>query len=120
VSRRSQKRGDPFYTSKPWREIRAQRLKIDNYRCQMCGCLCLGKKRGMPSPHVDHIKTRREHPELSLDINNLRTLCESHHNQRTRLDQLSKPQIGVDGYPIEEPGSLPPRHTDPFKLPNED
>lgn len=112
---RSSKRVDPFYASDAWKKIRLQRIKLDGWRCTECGCACGGKKRGQPSPHVDHIKTRRQHPELALDINNLRTLCESCHNRRTRLDQLARPRIGLDGYPVETQPVAPARYRDPFR-----
>ncbi|HAR0336044.1 TPA: HNH endonuclease, partial [Enterococcus faecium] len=31
---------------------------------------------------VDHIKELEYHPDLALDINNLRTLCKDCHNKR--------------------------------------
>lgn len=98
---------DPFYQSRAWKDIRLQRIRKDGWRCTQCGCRCRGRKFGEPRPHVDHIRTRREHPELALDINNLRTLCEHHHNQRTRLDQIGRPYIGPDGYPVDLQGDLP-------------
>lgn len=114
MTKRSSKRVDPFYLSPEWKAIRLKRLRMDRWHCTQCGCPCGGKKRGQASPHVDHIKTRRQHPELQLDINNLRTLCHPCHSQRTRLDQLARPQIGPDGYPIETGHDPSPRYRDPF------
>jgi 5-methylcytosine-specific restriction endonuclease McrA len=113
--RRSGKQVDSFYVSKEWREVRAKRLKMDSYTCTECGGFCGGRKRGQPSPHVDHIKTLRDHPELALDINNLRTLCGPCHSRRTRLEESGRPQIGPDGYPIEESPDPLARYRDHFK-----
>ena len=98
ISKRSAKRVDPFYVSSEWRNLRDKRLRLDGYRCQDCGELCLGRKRNKPSPHVDHIKTRKERPDLQLNMDNLRTLCGPCHSKRTRADQLDRPEIGPDGY----------------------
>jgi len=61
-----------FYFSKPWRRVRAMRLALDPF----CAC-------GEPATTVDHKKTRRERPDLELDLNNTESKCESHHNQKT-------------------------------------
>lgn len=113
-SKRSSKRADPFYLSEEWKALRLKCLRRDGYRCTECRCMCAGKKRGQPSPHVDHIKTRREHPELAMRLDNLRTLCPSCHSRRTRADQLDRPAIGIDGYPLDEAQALPPRHPSDF------
>ena len=39
---------------------------------------------------VDHIKTRGAHPELRLDVKNLRYLCRRHHIEVTGIPQWSK------------------------------
>ena len=98
ISKRSSKQGDPFYVSPEWRRVRDKRLKADRYICQECGVVCLGKRRNKPAPQVDHIKPRKTHPALELDMDNLRTLCHPCHSKRTRADQLDRPEIGPDGY----------------------
>jgi 5-methylcytosine-specific restriction protein A len=100
-SKRSSKRGDPFYISKAWEAVRTTVLRRDRYICNHCQAKCLGKAKGMPSPNVDHIKPRRTHPELELDPHNCRTLCHSCHSKVTKADQLDRPAIGADGYPLE-------------------
>lgn len=46
-------------------------LKKHGAKCQCCG------SEGHYVPlHVDHVRPRYTHPELSLDINNLQILCE--------------------------------------------
>lgn len=68
-------RGDnqQFYDSREWRTLRVRVLQKYGCKCMMCG----------RSPqihgvviHVDHIKPRSKHPELSLCFENLQVLCE--------------------------------------------
>ncbi|EMF0043924.1 HNH endonuclease [Enterococcus hirae] len=71
-----------FYGSTEWRKLRSQCLERDHYECQWC------KAEGrLTTQHdsileVDHIKELEYHPNLALDINNLRTLCKDCHNKR--------------------------------------
>jgi 5-methylcytosine-specific restriction enzyme A len=71
-----------FYNSKPWKQLREDIKKRDNYECQWC------KEEGgvNTSSHtvleVDHIKELEHHPELALEEDNLRTLCRDCHNKR--------------------------------------
>ena len=101
MSKRSTKVANPFYMSNEWKALRLQALRRDRYICQHCGAKCLGKAKGMPSPQVDHIKTIRERPDLKLSLGNVRTLCHSCHSRHTMADQLNKPEIGLDGWPIQ-------------------
>ena len=39
---------------------------------------------------VDHIKPRRDCPELELDIDNTQSLCERHHNEKTAREQAAR------------------------------
>jgi 5-methylcytosine-specific restriction protein A len=55
-------------------------LKRDGYRCVVC-------RIDVSSPgasRVDHVKPRKTHPHLALDLTNLRTLCPDHDNQSHR------------------------------------
>lgn len=108
MNKRSSKRGDPFYLDKRWKAVRLAVLRRDRYICQECSAKCLGKAKGMPSPEVDHILPRKEHPELAFTLSNLRTVCKSCHSRRTILDTMgaAKPEIGLDGYPVEDPPPL--------------
>ena len=56
---------------KEWRRAVFQR---DNYTCQICG------HRG-GRLNADHIKAYVRYPELRLDVNNGRTLCEACHRK---------------------------------------
>ena len=64
-----------FYNSQQWRQMRDYVLRRDGYECQWC------KKQGRVTLksdtilEVDHIKELDRHPELALDVDNLRTLC---------------------------------------------
>lgn len=60
-----------FLQSYEWRKIRLVALKLHGMKCQCCGS---SPKTGAVM-NVDHIKPRKTHPELALDINNLQVLC---------------------------------------------
>lgn len=62
---------DSFLSTYEWRRFRMVALKKYGSRCQCCGAT--------PSDgavmNVDHIKPRKTHPELALDVGNLQILC---------------------------------------------
>ena len=91
-------RSDGFYKSKDWYRVRAIVLKRDHYRCVFCGRNVKGK--GLP--RVDHKKKRVDYPELSLDLNNLQTLCTLCHEGVKARDEAD-PNRGCnpDGSPID-------------------
>lgn len=74
--------GDPFYSSKSWLQLRALKLSI-NPLCEHC------RKQGrtVAASVVDHKQPRCDAPELELDLDNLQSLCESHHNAKTAREQ---------------------------------
>ena len=78
------KKADPFYLSRAWRNLRAQALERDHYLCQ--DCLAEKARGGMirprPATAVHHIKPRELYPELALDLDNLISLCDACHNRR--------------------------------------
>ncbi len=94
------KRADPFYLSKEWEQLRAKRIKLDQWHCQHCGTFCRGKRFNEPRPQVDHIIPRLEAPELALALSNTQLLCQPCHNRKTEADRTDKPTIGADGYPV--------------------
>ena len=68
---------DKFYYSKEWRILKNLILEIKRYTCSNCGF------RGFPGSgtlHVDHIKSRKQYPELALNALNLRVLCIKCHS----------------------------------------
>lgn len=60
-----------FLQSYEWRKIRLVALKLHGRRCLCCGAT---PETGAVM-NVDHIKPRKTHPSLALDINNLQVLC---------------------------------------------
>ena len=49
----------------------------DNYTCQICGL------REPEIMEIDHIKSKRDYPELRAELNNLVTLCPNCHRRKT-------------------------------------
>lgn len=81
---RYEKKADPFYLSGPWLAVREQALIRDHYDCQDCLKLFeMGRKLKVHrATMVHHLKPRKEHPELELELGNLISLCDSCHNKR--------------------------------------
>ena len=81
---RPYKHNDPFYTSAAWRAVRQLALERDHFYCQ--DCLRLWEMGKIDKPKtasmVHHILLREKYPELELDLENLVSLCDAHHNQR--------------------------------------
>ena len=98
------KQKDPFYSRPDWMKLRLAVLRRDDWVCNECGVRCLGKKKGSPSPAVDHKKPRKEFPELAMDMGNLQTLCVSCHSRKTIRETFDNapPKIGYDGFIINE------------------
>lgn len=71
-----------FYASTEWKKLRQQALERDHFECVWC------KENGKVSDwsnsilEVDHIQELEYHPELAMEISNLRTLCKDCHNKR--------------------------------------
>jgi hypothetical protein len=63
-------KSNEFLESFEWRKLRYEALLKNGRQCQCCGA-----KPPNTVLHVDHIKPRKIHPELALDINNLQILC---------------------------------------------
>lgn len=64
-------REDAFLQSFEWRRVRMMVLERDGGRCNLCGRTAADKVK----INVDHIQSRKRHPELALDPNNLQVLC---------------------------------------------
>lgn len=65
------KSSDVFLKTMEWRKLRMQALIKYGPKCMCCGAT---PATGAVM-NVDHIKPRKTHPELALDINNLQILC---------------------------------------------
>lgn len=88
-----EKRTDPWYKRKLWRELRAMQL-ADFPLCEVC------KQRGkmVPATEVHHIKARRSHPELALEPDNLQSICKPCH-ARHELGERRAAQVGRGDQP---------------------
>lgn len=62
---------DAFLESFQWRQLRMVAIKKYGTRCMCCGAT---PADGI-TINVDHVKPRRDYPELALDIDNLQILC---------------------------------------------
>lgn len=66
-------KNDGFYATWEWKQLRYEALKMHGHRCQCCGWTPGDTKSGRLV--VDHIKPRKEFPELALTLSNLQVLC---------------------------------------------
>lgn len=74
---------DPFLQSFEWRRVRMMVLERDGARCHCCGRTAADGVK----INVDHIKSRKRHPNLALDPRNLQVLChECNHGKGNRYD----------------------------------
>lgn len=73
-----------FLRSFQWRKVRMEALKIHGGRCQCCGA---SPKDGTTILNVDHIKPRKTHPQLALDVGNLQVLCDSCNHGKGNWDE---------------------------------
>lgn len=91
--------GDPFYSSKAWWKIRAKVKAIWKAKGLACA-YCNEPLDWDARPIVDHIKNRKQHPELALELTNLQVLhhrCNSVKYHHVEIND--KVEIGLDGYP---------------------
>lgn len=72
-----------FLLSYEWRRVRLEVLKKYGARCQCCGA---SPDTGAVM-NVDHIKPRKTHPELCLDISNLQVLCDACNHGKGNWDK---------------------------------
>lgn len=75
------KESKPFYHTAAWKRVRAAALMRDNGMCQACmDRLRAGYGiRPRRAEMVHHIIPLEERPDLALDLNNLRSLCNECH-----------------------------------------
>lgn len=82
-----------FYHSGAWQKKRMEILKRDHFECQDCRKrIMTASKEGRQllgweiylnrATCVHHIKELEDYPELSLDSDNLVSLCDRCHNER--------------------------------------
>jgi 5-methylcytosine-specific restriction endonuclease McrA len=68
-----------FYSSRPWRELRALKLSMQP-TCEPCEAA----GRVTVATQVHHIKERKPFPSLALDLDNLESCCLPCHNAKRR------------------------------------
>ncbi|MFN6254154.1 MAG: HNH endonuclease [Acetobacteraceae bacterium] len=88
---------DPYYISKEWRALRASILRRDGHRCAVAGC-------PNRASVADHIKPRRDGGADTPE--NLRSLCEHHHNVRRRGGWRGAAGCDPDGWPLPPGGGV--------------
>lgn len=72
-----------FLTSYKWRSLRMEVLTKYGARCMCCGATPADGAK----IHVDHIKPRRDYPELALTFSNLQVLCEECNHGKGNWDR---------------------------------
>jgi len=70
---------DKFLDTAAWRKLSKLKLNETPW-CE----LCMAEGKTKPAIDVDHIKSREDHPNLSLDYANLQSLCGACHCVKTR------------------------------------
>lgn len=71
-------KSDEFYRQMPWRNLRKQKITASPL-CEDC----LEAGNIIRATDVHHIYSRKTHPELELEYNNLRSLCQPCHKRIT-------------------------------------
>ena len=92
------KKADPYYKTKHWKSLRAERLRMDMHTCVVPGC-------NQPAYAVDHVRARRAGGADAID--NLRSLCKPHDHavkegrsgERGNQGKLGIKGCFVDGTP---------------------
>lgn len=109
MSRKEEKKVNPFYKSKRWLQTRERILRRDNYQCQE------SKKYGrmIPAETVHHIFPLEEWPEYSLASWNLISLSFKEHNAMhdrstntltDKGEELRRRTAKKQGIPLEKVG----------------
>lgn len=76
------KHHDAIKNTAEWKAARAACLDRDGYACVVCG--------SSENLEADHIEELATNPELATELTNLRTLCRSCHEERTRTGHVGK------------------------------
>ena len=74
---------DAFLYSRAWGQMRQRVIQQYGAQCMACGVL----PSGGVTINVDHIKSRKNNPELALDFNNLQILCELCNKKKGNKDE---------------------------------
>ena len=90
------KQAAPIYLSKAWRTVRAEALRRDHGMCVRCMERFMnGGEKPRLAVMVHHKKSRKEYPELELDLDNLESLCDISHNREQPEKGKKKPETGL-------------------------
>ena len=95
------KESDPFYHSAEWKRLRKAVLQRDHGMC----CDCMDRMRAgigikpRRATMVHHVIPRSERPDLSLNMDNLRSLCndcheKNHPERRSKKKRKTLEKIG--------------------------
>ncbi len=97
---RSAKKVDAFYTTRDWHKLRSRTKalwKRNGWPCGVCGEALDWTSRVT----VDHIKERKEYPELAYEPTNLQCTCHPCNTRKSAARrQRNRPEIGPDGYAL--------------------
>lgn len=69
-----------IFSTRRGRKVRAEVMKRDLYRCQMCGLIVFPGRHKSTSAVVDHLVPVELAPELELEKSNLWTVCKGCHD----------------------------------------
>src|SRR5262245_46953185 len=88
-----------LYKTKRWQLIRRQQL-TSNPLC----ALCQEEKKLTPATIVHHIEAHKGNEVLFYDLDNLQSLCASHHNSDKQSEERVgyNKKVGVDGWPTDK------------------
>lgn len=92
-----------FYNSAAWQTLRKQALKRDCFTCQIC------KSRATEVHHLIELNEENfKDKNISLNLNNLQSLCHFCHNKITKAEQSNSYDCDSK-YFFNERGELTPR-----------
>lgn len=96
---------DEFLQSYQWRTLRFDVIAKYGNACQCCGAIP-NAKTGI-TINVDHIKPRRTHPHLALEMDNLQILCNvCNHGKSNRHEIDFRPADESDGLESYSDGAI--------------
>ena len=94
-----------FYKSKLWQKVRENALRRDNYLCVNCG------RPAEVVHHIEHLSLANvDDPNVSLNLNNLKSLCSECHFEEHRGEHCNGRRIEEENpYRFDENGMLVPK-----------
>lgn len=101
----SHEESDSFLKSYEWRRLRMQVIKDRGARCECCGA---SPRDGKTVINVDHIKPRKTHPQLAMDISNLQVLCSICNHGKGNWDSTDWRKDSANVEPIDYVARLKP------------